>query len=315
MAISSLLIILEIIFLITKKYKDIKRILYILVLGISIVIAFDAIILEIVRSFVTVTQMENRPTSLDPLNLRLAYICLKNYKSILNGIFTTLWLSLAGTVVGLVIALLFISLRTLEINPQDNELVSFLKKIGQSFVKIYVTVFRGTPMMVQAIIIYYFLPGLLASLFSVSQQTINNILSVEIAGFITVTLNTTAYLTEVLRGGIESLNKGQMEAARSLGMSRGKAMRYVILPQGVKNSLPSICNEFIINIKDTSVLSVISVMDLFFVIDAINKKSASQDGIFISAVIYLALTYGISKLLQKIEKKMNLVTKPLPSCN
>ena len=106
-----------------------------------------------------------------------------------------------------------------------------------------------------------------------------------------------------------------MEAARSLGMTRTKAMIYVILPQGIKNSLPSICNEFIINIKDTSVLSVISVMDLFFIVDKINGKNASQDAIFIAAIIYLALTFGISKLLSLLEKRMNLVSKPLPSCN
>ena len=169
--------------------------------------------------------------------------------------------------------------------------------------------------MVQAIIIYYFLPGILAKLFNVDQQILNNILSVGVAGLITVSLNTTAYLTEVLRGGIESLNKGQMEAARSLGMSRAKAMFYVILPQGIKNSLPAICNEFIINIKDTSVLSVISVMDLFFIVDMINGKNSNSDAIFIAAIIYLCLTYGISKLLGILEKRMNLVSKPLPSSN
>jgi len=169
--------------------------------------------------------------------------------------------------------------------------------------------------MVQAIIIYYFLPGILSELLGINQNTINGFLTVGIAGLITVSLNTTAYLTEVLRGGIESLNKGQMEAARSLGMTRTQAMFNVIFPQGIKNSLPSICNEFIINIKDTSVLSVISVMDLFFIINSINGKYANQDGIFVAAIIYLALTFSISKILGMIEKKMNLVSKPLPSCN
>ena len=158
-------------------------------------------------------------------------------------------------------------------------------------------------------------PGVLASIFNVSHQVLNNILSVSVAGFITVTLNTTAYLTEVLRGGLSSINKGQNEAARSLGMTRRQSMIYILLPQTIKNTLPSICNEFIINIKDTSVLSVISVMDLFFIINSINKKNASQDGIFIAAIIYLVLTLGISKILRVIEKRMNLVSKPLPSCN
>ena len=313
--VSCILLIIEIILLFIKKQNVFKRILFLIVSIITILIFIDLLVLGTIRSFITVINMDKRPTSLDPLNLRLAYICLKNYNPILSGIFTTLWLSLLGTIIGLIIALLFISLKTLEINKKDSEFKSFIKRFAHRFVDTYVTIFRGTPMMVQAIIIYYFLPGILATLFNVDQEIINNILTVGVSGLITVTLNTTAYLTEVLRGGIEALNKGQLEAARSLGMSHMKANIYVIMPQAIKNSLPSICNEFIINVKDTSVLSVISVMDIFFVIDSINGKNASQDGIFIAAIIYLTLTYTISKLLRLLEKKMNLVSKPLPSCN
>ena len=308
-------IITEIILLIIKKYNKVKRIIFLIILFLSTLIVFDIFILGIVRSFIIASSLEKRPTTLDPLNIRLAYICIKNYQAILNGIWTTIWLSMVGTIIGLVIGLLFITIKKVEIKDNECEFIKFIKRIGITFVDVYVTVFRGTPMMVQAIIIYYFLPGILSSIFKIDQQVLNEILSVSIAGVITVTLNTTAYLTEVLRGGIESLNKGQMEAARSLGMSRRKANLYIILPQAIKNSLPSICNEFIINIKDTSVLSVISVMDLFFVIDSINGRNASQDGIFIAAIIYLFLTFVISKLLRLLEKRMNLVSKPLPSCN
>lgn len=313
--ISAILLILEFVFLFIYKNNLIKKICYLLTLLIFCLVVADFLVLGTVRSFIEATQLTKRPTTLDPLNIRLAYIVLKNYTTILRGVWTTLWLSMAGTVIGLVLGLIFITLRTLEVTPKDNEVVAFLKKIANTFVQIYVTIFRGTPMMVQAIIIYYFLPGILAGIFNVDQMVLNQILSVGVAGLITVSLNTTAYLTEVLRGGIESLNKGQMEAARSLGMTRSKAMFHVILPQGIKNSLPAICNEFIINIKDTSVLSVISVMDLFFVIDSINGRSASNDAIFIAAIIYLCLTFGISKILGLIEKKMNLVSKPLPSSN
>ena len=313
--ISSLLIILETIFITIYKNQLIKRIFYAITILVFCLVVADILLLGIVRSFIAASNLIKRPTSLDPLGVRIAYLCIKNYQSILKGIWTTLWLSMAGTVVGLILGLLFITLRTLEVTPKDNELVAFLKKIGNIFVQTYVTVFRGTPMMVQAIIIYYFLPGILAGIFNVDQTVLNQILSVGVAGFITVSLNTTAYLTEVLRGGIEALNKGQMEAARSLGMTRAQAMIHIILPQGIKNSLPAICNEFIINIKDTSVLSVISVMDLFFVIDSINGKNASNDAIFIAAIVYLCLTFGISKLLGLLEKKMNLVSKPLPSSN
>lgn len=303
------------IILIFLKRNNLERWIYYVSLSLLLIIIIDCIFLGIIRNFIVASNLEKRPTTLDSLGIRISYIIINNYKNILSGIWTTIWLSFSGTVVGLMIAIIFISLKTLEIEVKDNELISFFKKIAQGFVDTYVTIFRGTPMMVQAIIIYYFLPGILASIFNVDQQVLNNILSVGVAGFITVTLNTTAYLTEVLRGGIESIDKGQMEAARSLGMTRTKAMINVILPQGIKHSLPSICNEFIINIKDTSVLSVISVMDLFFIINSINKKNASQDGIFIAAIIYLLLTLGISKILRIIEKKMNLVSTPLPSCN
>ncbi len=314
-AISLMLIILETIFVTVYKNQLAKRICYSIAIIIFCLVVADILALGIVRSFIAASKLEKRPSTKDPLGIRLAYICLKNYTAILKGVWTTLWLSMAGTVVGLILGLLFITLRTLEVTPKDNEFVAFLKKVANIFVQTYVTVFRGTPMMVQAIIIYYFLPGILAGIFNVDQAILNQILSIGVAGFITVSLNTTAYLTEVLRGGIEALNKGQMEAARSLGMTRAQAMIHIILPQGIKNSLPAICNEFIINIKDTSVLSVISVMDLFFVIDSINGRNASNDAIFIAAIIYLCLTFGISKLLGLLEKKMNLVSKPLPSSN
>ena len=313
--ISTLLIISEIIFITIYKNQLVKRIFYSIAILVFCLVVADILVLGIVRDFITASNLTKRPSTNDPLGIRLAYICLKNYTAILKGVWTTLWLSMAGTVVGLILGLLFITLRTLEVTPKDNEVVAFLKKVANIFVQAYVTIFRGTPMMVQAIIIYYFLPGILAGIFKVDQTILNQILSIGVAGFITVSLNTTAYLTEVLRGGIEALSKGQMEAARSLGMTRAQAMIHIILPQGIKNSLPAICNEFIINIKDTSVLSVISVMDLFFVIDAINGKNASNDAIFIAAIIYLCLTFGISKLLGLLEKKMNLVSKPLPSSN
>lgn len=313
--ISTILIISEIIFITIYKNQLVKRIFYSIAILVFCLVVADILVLGIVRNFITASNLTKRPSTDYPLGIRLAYICLKNYTAILKGVWTTLWLSMAGTIVGLILGLLFITLRTLEVTPKDHEVVAFFKKVANLFVQAYVTVFRGTPMMVQAIIIYYFLPGILAGIFKVDQTILNQILSIGVAGFITVSLNTTAYLTEVLRGGIEALNKGQMEAARSLGMTRAQAMIHIILPQGIKNSLPAICNEFIINIKDTSVLSVISVMDLFFVIDSINGRSASNDAIFIAAIIYLCLTFGISKLLGLLEKKMNLVSKPLPSSN
>lgn len=318
LVISLILLVFEILSLTTFKKKDlskIKRIVYFSSYVFLLIVFIDVMVLTIYHSFIYASSLNQRPDNTFSLHVRLSYIILKYYKDILLGIWTTIWLSLAGTIVGLIIALIFIALRTLEVKENDSEFVAFLKKIGIGFVKFYVTIFRGTPMMVQAMIIFYIMPVLISTMFNIDIDVVNNILSIELAAFITVTLNTTAYLTEVLRGGIESLNKGQMEAARSLGMSRTKAMLFVVLPQAIKNSLPSICNEFIINIKDTSVLNVIQVMDLFYIIGYINGKTFSNDGIYIAAIIYLCLTLGISKLLGKLEKKMNLVNKPLPSSN
>lgn len=313
----------EVFYLVLKNKKKltpmlckIKRIAYLVTIFITILVLCEIIIFSIILSFKLALSFGNkRPSSDYSLLVRLSYILITKYSDILAGVGVTLLLSLAGTIIGLLIALLFIKLKKTEIKTTDNEVVVFFKKIGIGFVNLYVTVFRGTPMMVQAIIIYYFLPGIICGIFKVDQQIVNQILSVTVSGLITVSLNTAAYLTEVLRGGIESLNNGQYEAARSLGMKRGQALRYVVMPQAIKNSLPSICNEFIINIKDTSVLSVISVVDLFYVIKQINGKQANQDAIFIAAAIYLILTVGISKLLGLIEKRMRLVAKPVPSSN
>ena len=313
--VSAILLIAEIVLLCIYKNHKLKRILYLVTILLFVIVLLDAVILGIVRVFITASNSTLESVSYLGLQYRLAYICITKYPMILMGVWTTIWLSLLGTILGLVLALLFITLRTQEITPKDNEFVAFLKKIAIGFVKTYVTIFRGTPMMVQAIIIYYFLPLVIVGIFGVDQNTINQILLPNVVGLITVSLNTTAYLTEVLRGGIESLNKGQMEAARSLGMTRTQAMVNVILPQGIKNSLPAICNEFIINIKDTSVLQVASVIDLFVVVGMINGKGGTGDAYFIAAIIYLCLTFGISKLLGLLEKRMNLVSKPLPSCN
>lgn len=316
------LIVLGILFLITELVCFYTNKLYILKKTVNVLsyilgslILFDIVILSFVRCFIIALNLARRPNSTYPLFVRLSYILIKEHTRILEGIGITLLLSLTGTVVGLLIGFCFVTLRTLEVTSRDSEVSVFFKKFAIGFVKTFVTIFRGTPMIVQGIIIYYFLPGILAYIFNVDQMIINDIISPLTAGLITVSINTTAYLTEVLRGGIESLNKGQLEAARSLGMSRSKAMLHVVLPQALKNSLPSICNEFIVNIKDTSVLSVISVIDLFYVVDQINGTNGNQDGIFIAAGIYLFLTYGISKVLGFVEKKMNLEQKPLPSSN
>lgn len=232
-------------------------------------------------------------------------IIIKEYGwQIISGIKTTLLLSLVGTVVGFILALVFANLRIQKVSPRDKLVIKVLKVTGSTFTKIYVTVIRGTPMIVQAIIFYY-------SFYSIGIRW-----SPLQAGLFTVSINTTAYLTEVIRGAILSIDKGQMEAARSLGMSKSKAMINIILPQAIKNSMAPIGNEFIINIKDTAVLSVIQVVDLFSVTNAAaGAHFLFIESMLIAAVIYLILTYSTSAALRYFEKKIGAPTKALPSSN
>ena len=231
------------------------------------------------------------------------------------GIWTTVRIALLGTLIAFVLALFMVTLRIQKPDRQDNDLVRFLKYIGSRFASIYITVIRGTPMMVQALIFYYAGFNIFKGT-GMSVTEINQIWSFFISGLITVSLNSTAYLAEVLRGGIESIDHGQTEAARSLGMTGWQTMLKVVFPQAVKNSIPAIGNEFIINIKDSSVLSVIGCMDLMY-------ATTSVSGIYfkaletycIAAVFYLIMTYLSSQLMKAISRKLDTNVRELPSSN
>ncbi len=223
---------------------------------------------------------------------------------IIEGIGVTLCISLIGTIIGLLLALILGSLRVQEPVNGDTKITIILKKIGNILSRVYITIFRGTPMIVQAMIVYY---G-----FAIS----GNIISPFAAGLITVSLNTTAYLAEVLRGGIQSVDKGQIEAARSLGFNQTKTFILIVLPQAIKKTFPSIGNEFIVNIKDTAVLNIIGVVELFYVAQNAGKVSTYYfEAMIIAACIYLILTFVTAKILNIIEKRMGLESKPVPSSN
>lgn len=223
---------------------------------------------------------------------------------IIQGIGTTLFLALVGTIIGLCLALIVSSLRVQTPNNGDKKSIRIFKKIGNTFARTYITIFRGTPMMVQAMIVFY------------GSAMIGNVISPLIAGLITVSLNTTAYLAEVLRGGIQSVDKGQVEAARSLGFNQFQTFIYIILPQAIKKTFPSIGNEFIVNIKDTAVLTIIGVVDLFYEANNAGKTSAYYvEAMLIAGAIYLILTFATAKVLNLIEKKVGAESKPLPSSN
>lgn len=211
---------------------------------------------------------------------------------IMRGIGMTLLIALVGTIVGFFIGLLVGIVRTIP-DPTTRG-----KRWGLNFIKwllsVYVEVFRGTPMMVQAAVIYY----------GIAQFWHLN-LDRTIAALIIVSINTGAYLAEVIRGGIISTPEGQFEAASALGMTHNQRMWHIILPQAIRNCLPSITNEFIVNIKDTSVLSIISVSELFFVGTTIASQTFQffPTYLMISA-IYLVLTFTITRIFNLIEKHL-----------
>lgn len=225
--------------------------------------------------------------------------------ALLAGIWNTLYISIIGTIVGLIIGLICGIIRVQSVNAYDNGFVKFAKRSSNFLVKGYVNIFRGTPMILQALILY----NIFIYIFTLE-------FAIPIASLITVSINTGAYLTEVIRNGIQSIDKGQMEAARALGMSQQKAMINVIFPQALKNSFASIGNEFIINIKDTSVLQIIGLQDVFYVI----KDQAFNDfrilfWYLVAGVVYLILTYGCSKILNITEKKIGAPVKEITSSN
>jgi putative lysine transport system permease protein len=165
---------------------------------------------------------------------------------------------------------------------------------------IYIAVFRGTPMMVQALFIYYLL---LDSLHWSYLQ----------AAIVVISVNTGAYMAEIIRSGIQSVDIGQSEAARALGMSNAQTMLKVIIPQAIRNAFPAVGNEFIVNIKDSSALMIISVTELMFQAKSIAGSTfLFTETYFLEAVIYFLLTAAASLTLNAMERRMNQGGLSLP---
>lgn len=214
---------------------------------------------------------------------------------LLRGAGVTLLLALSGTLVGFLIGLGVGVVRSIPCRREDGAVKYVLLKIVRGILSIYIEVFRSTPMIVQAMVIYYGIAQLFA-------LTLNQLL----AGFLIVSVNTGAYLAEIVRGGIQSVDPGQREAAQAIGMTHTQTMLHVVLPQAIRNVLPALGNEFVVNIKDTSVLNVISVSELFF----ISKSAAGTyykyfEVFFITSVIYFVMTFATTRLLRLLENKMD----------
>lgn len=212
----------------------------------------------------------------------------------LIGARNTLFIAFISTLIGFVIGLLIAIYRSIPMNRKRNPIRYLMYKIIEFFIVAYIEIFRGTPMMVQAMMIFY---G--------SKLFFDIDLSPMVAALIIVSINTGAYLTEVIRGGIIGVDKGQFEAAKAIGMTHYQSMVDVILPQAIRNILPALGNEFIVNIKDTSVLNVIAVTELFFITrSAAGSTYLTFQTFFITSILYFVMTFISTRLLLLLEKYM-----------
>ena len=218
--------------------------------------------------------------------------------SYLSGMRSTLILALVATAIGCVIGFVCGVLNTIPYAPGDSPVKKFFLKLIRVIVRIYVEVFRGTPMVLQAVFLYYGLPYF--------TNGATRFESVWAAAILVVSINTGAYMAESVRGGIISVDPGQTEGAKAIGMTHVQTMLHVILPQALRNIMPQIGNNFIINVKDTSVMFIIGFPEFF---SAHRAAVGASYLYFPSATVemigYLTMTLIASFLLRWLEKKMD----------
>ena len=213
----------------------------------------------------------------------------------LTGIKNTLILSVTATLIGCVIGFLCGILQTIPCRPNDNIIKRILLTVIRVIIRAYVEIFRGTPMILQAVFIFYGLPYF----FNVSFRDIWTV------SIIVVSVNTGAYMAESVRGGIISIDPGQFEGAKAIGMNHWQTMLYVVLPQTLRNIMPQIGNNYIINVKDTSVMFIIGFSDFFSVHKMVSGTVFKYfPSAFMEMIGYLTLTLVASFLLRLVEKKL-----------
>lgn len=218
---------------------------------------------------------------------------INNWPLFWYGIKMTIAFAVVGTLAGLIIGLIIGAIRCVPLYPLDKPVTRFFKRLGRFITGFYVWVFRGTPMMVQAVFLYYlFKPVLHWNNFT--------------AGMVIISVNTAAYMAEIIRSGIQSIDPGQMEAAKSLGMTNTQTMISIIFPQAIKNTFPSLGNQFIVNIKDSCMLNAISVVELFFQAQSVAGTNMRYIEVYlVVAILYLILTTVATFVLNYVEKKIN----------
>lgn len=218
----------------------------------------------------------------------------------LQGLLNTIKIAVIGLLIGIVVGIL---IAIVKVAPKYKRIMRILDKIFT----VYVAIFRGTPMVVQLLLTYYVLLPVIG--FS----------SVEplVVGYIVFGLNSGAYVSEIMRGGINSVDAGQMEAGRAVGLSYSTTMLKIVIPQAIKNIVPTLGNEFITLIKETSVVSFITVYDLYTVMKAIaGKNYESMIPYICMALVYIVLVLlitllvkGVEKMFAKSDRKTSSVSK------
>ena len=209
----------------------------------------------------------------------------QRYLLFLNGLKTTLIVAFAAAAMGVVLGFIIAYIRTT--HDQTGHL-----RILNGLCKLYLTVIRGTPTMIQLLIMYFIVFGSV------------NVGKVPVA-ILAFGINSGAYVAEIIRSGIQAVDKGQTEAARSLGFKSGQTMRMVVLPQAIKNILPALGNEFVTVIKESSIVSVIGIADLMYQTNSvISTTYKSLASLAVAAIIYFIMTFFTSRLIAFAERKM-----------
>ncbi len=216
-----------------------------------------------------------------------SFITNKGYLDVLKGLGNTFLIAILGLIIGIVIGVIIAAVK---VYPSKSKVAAVLRGIAE----VYVTILRGTPIVVQLLLMYFvFLPAI--------GIAANNV----VVAIIAFGLNSGAYVSEIIRSGINSVDPGQMEAARSLGFGYVRSMQYVVLPQAFKNIVPTLGNELIVLIKETSVVSFIAVLDVTKAFRSIASSNYEYVIPYLMlALVYLVIVIGFTFGIRAIERRM-----------
>ncbi|MGI6005109.1 MAG: amino acid ABC transporter permease [Christensenellales bacterium] len=217
-------------------------------------------------------------------SFEIAVIDDNRWKMYLEGIGNTLAITAVATLIGIFIGMVVAIVKVAAVKNRR------LRPL-ESLCDLYLTVIRGTPVVVQLLILY-----------TVVFASMRNSVPVAMIGF---GINSGAYVAEIFRSGIQSIELGQTEAGRSLGLTQGATMRFIILPQAIKNILPALFNEFIVLLKETSVVGYIAVRDLTKVADGIKGSTFEPMPLYVAALVYLVMVIGLTQVQKRLERRLS----------